>query len=116
MTETPRFVTHWRPKGVIEAVHLTEDLDWDAVAAWCGGDHGLQALGDSGEFDGRITVDGLAGAEHAYEGDWIVKHTGGFRVWEDGPFRSAYDSAPAGPPVSLATPRATLHSTDPALD
>jgi hypothetical protein len=105
---TPPFVTRWLPRVVIGAVRLGEDLDWDAVAAWCGGEHGLQPLTDSGEYDGLITVDGLDGTEDAYDGDWIVRHTEGFRVWTAADFASAFASAPLPPD---AQPGRTAPST-----
>jgi DNA-directed RNA polymerase subunit RPC12/RpoP len=105
---TPPFVTRWLPRVVIGAVRLGEDLDWDAVAAWCGGEHGLQPLTDSGENGGLITVDGLGGTEDAYDGDWIVRHTEGFRVWTAAAFASAFASAPLPPD---AQPGRTAPST-----
>lgn len=80
----PPGVTLWRPRVAVEAVQLTADADWDAIAEWCGGTHHL----------GTMYVDGA----EAREGDWIVRHIRmsgcpEFRVYAAKPFAATYDPA-----------------------
>jgi hypothetical protein len=91
----PAGVTRWHARVAIEAVQLLDDddCDWDAIAAWCGGSHILRECGDSGEYDSAISVPTISGVVDATERDWIVKHTTGFRVWEQTAFAGSFTPA-----------------------
>jgi hypothetical protein len=61
---------------VIDAVQLTDDADWQAIAKWCGGT--LHSERDpSDEYDSWLTISTLEGKMHAYEGDWIIRGVNG---------------------------------------
>ena len=55
--------------AVVEAVQLTDDADWDAIAAWCRGVHRVD-FDVTGEACSRIVVPGSIA--DAYAGDWIA--------------------------------------------
>jgi hypothetical protein len=98
--ETPEGVKRWRripAEPEVQAVQLldADDLDWYAIAAWCGGEVGVQAVGDSGEFDSYIEIPGQERC--AFEGAWIVRSAAGFRVIEDFVFAETYEAAAGGP-------------------
>jgi len=60
----------YRPEVVAEvAVHLGDDTDWDAIAAWCGGTIG-STQDPSGEYTPGLTIPGVG---EACEGMWIVQ-------------------------------------------
>ena len=95
----PQGVRRWRKTPVepdVQAVQLLDDddLDWFAIAAWCGGEVGVQAVGDTGEFDSYIEIPGQDRC--AYEGSWIVQEPGGFRIREDFVFAEVYEPAEDG--------------------
>lgn len=96
--EIPQGVKRWRrmpAEPEVQAVQLldADDLDWYAIAAWCGGEVGVQASGDSGEFDSYIEIPGQQRC--AFEGAWIVNGASGFRVIEDFVFHETYELAGA---------------------
>lgn len=55
--------------AVVEAVQLTDDADWDAIAVWCRGVHRVD-FDVTGEACSRIVVPGSIA--DAYAGDWIA--------------------------------------------
>lgn len=50
------------------AVHLSEDADWEATAAWCAGAIANEQL-PSGDYSSTITIPNVGSAT---DGDWIV--------------------------------------------
>lgn len=68
----------YRPEVVAEvAVHLSEESDWEAIAAWCSGTIRSSGL-PSGDYVSYID---LPGGDSACEGSWItLDHHGVFRV------------------------------------
>lgn len=70
----------YRPEVVAEvAVPLSDESDWEKIAAWCGGTIGSSEAGDSGEWDSWIRIPGVN--EVATNRSWIVKrHDGTFDV------------------------------------
>lgn len=70
----------YRPEVVAEiAVEVSEEMDWAAVAAWCGGRIETSEQGDSGEYGSSIVIPGCRDA--AGVGSWItLDHAGRFRV------------------------------------
>lgn len=68
----------FRPEAVAEvAVHLSEEADWEAIAAWCGGSLG-STQDPSGEYAGYIDIPGVGCAG---ESCWItLAHDGTFRI------------------------------------
>ena len=60
----------FRPEVVAEvAVLVSDEMDWQAVADWCGGTIG-SAQEPSGEYTSSITIPGVG---DAYQGMWIVQ-------------------------------------------
>jgi hypothetical protein len=60
----------------IEAVQLTEDSDWDAIADWCKGRYVREECDDT-LFSSYIQFTGYDEDEYvATEGDWIFKGEG----------------------------------------
>lgn len=59
------------PKDTVRAVQLTEDADWEAIAAWCGG-RLINHRGPDDEYttELRLEPSGLG----AFQGDWIVRN------------------------------------------
>lgn len=56
----------------IEAVQLTDDADWEAIATWCGGR--VAAYRDaSDEYYTPLVIPTLEGEMHADVGDWIIR-------------------------------------------
>lgn len=70
----------FRPEVVAEvAVPLSDESDWEKIAAWCGGTIGSSEAGDSGEWDSWIAIPGAD--QVATSRSWIVKrHDGTFDV------------------------------------
>jgi hypothetical protein len=61
----------YRPEVVAEvAVHLSEDTDWEAVAAWCGGTIRTGSSTPSGEYESTIDIPGVG---TTWQGAWIVQ-------------------------------------------
>lgn len=60
----------FRPEVVAEvAVPVSDEMDWQAVADWCGGTIG-SAQDPSGEYTSSIAIPGVG---EAYQGMWIVQ-------------------------------------------
>jgi hypothetical protein len=93
----PAGAAFWYPRNTsaVAAVHLTEDEDWDAIAVWCGGENRQRELADSGEYEGYLRVSTLNGTVDATEGDWIVRDSRGFTVWEHTAFTCNHRPAAA---------------------
>ena len=58
---------------VVEAVQLTDDADWEAIADWCGGCLENHELGDSGEYETMLSISTLEGIMLGLLSDWIIK-------------------------------------------
>lgn len=80
-------VTLWSTRGdatppvMVEAIHLTHDIDWWATAWWC---HGTLTEGqdDAGHTEVSITVQTINGPQAGRLGDYIVhRGPGVFEVW-----------------------------------
>ena len=68
----------FRPEVVAEvAVLVCDEMDWQAVADWCGGTIG-STQDPSGEYTSSLTIPGVGSAG---EGQWIVqRHDGTFAI------------------------------------
>lgn len=109
-TASPPGVVLYRKKPAEPEVHAVQlldadDLDWYAIATWCGGKVGVQAVGDSGEFDAYIEMPGGA---CAFEGAWIVREPSGFRIREDFVFAEVYEPADSDGVASWTLTRLSL--------
>lgn len=89
--DPPLKITRWRPKATVEAVRLDSESDWEKVAEWC---HGA-LLSFPGEDPERCIVvpTRYAGLVNATEGNWIVKASHGFIVYEATLFADVHDPA-----------------------
>jgi hypothetical protein len=94
-------VTRWRRKLAepfeVEAVELVEDLDWEALARWCGGRIETYACGDSGEYESHMVVPAERGEVSAFEGDFLVRRPDGkfeVRDFDRGWFAATFEPAP----------------------
>jgi hypothetical protein len=90
----------------VEAVQLLDDdaCDWDAIAAWCGGEHQLHEIADSGEYDSYVRIPAPAlgsGYLWATMTDWIVKRELGWMILDAVSFAETYEpaTAPGNPRV-----------------
>lgn len=71
-TPDPAGTVH--PVPGVRAVQLTDDADWEAIAAWCGGTV-EQRRDATDEYYGWLEIpraDGYPPME-AFEGDWVVR-------------------------------------------
>lgn len=76
------------PPARVQAVRLTDNADWEAIAEWCGGELINYAVGDSGEYETKLIVPGPEFAEH---GNWVLRGTTGhFFVCDNSAFAAAY--------------------------
>ena len=57
-------------RQVVEAVRLTADADWEAIAKWCGGEVVPEVHDAEVRQDACIDV---LNDESVYEGDWIIR-------------------------------------------
>lgn len=89
----------------VQAVRLTEETDWEAVAEWCGGEVDLTYFGDDEDPEHRIVhITGCVDA--AYLGQWIVRDPDGrTRVHYDRHFLSTFTPLPASAVFAPALPR-----------
>lgn len=98
-----------------EARQLTDDADWEAIAAWCGGRVDLREIADSGECYGVLSMP-VPGRNPDYpegwqvaasEDDWVIRDADGtFRMCSPAAFsREVY-----------AVLRSVLDITDPGDD
>lgn len=72
-------------RQVVEAVQLTADADWQAIAEWCGGTPG------SSRGERRLNVSGWLGAEDC----WVVNRGDGeFEVYAPSFFAGAFQPVP----------------------
>jgi DNA-binding XRE family transcriptional regulator len=98
----PPGVTYWRPRQPVEAVRLTGEADWDAVAAWCGGE--VRRAGDGTGAD-WVLVPCSGVSRVAHEGDWVVRAGDAFTVMGDGAFAAfAASHEPVPPAAGPAVP------------
>lgn len=70
----------------VEAVQLTADADWEAIAEWCGGSRTVRWANklDGGKQAYDLIVFRQNGVtEMAAQGDWIVKDQQGFYVVDE---------------------------------
>jgi len=82
-----------------EAIRLTADADWWAIADWCGGNLVEREYGVDGmiETTDYVTATVLEFGDkfgcHAsgWEGDWLCKVDGGFWMVEDWMFQRDYE-------------------------
>lgn len=82
----PDFVQRFESKRqVVEAVQLTADADWEAIAAWCGGEVSEDV------DEGRIMSVGI---DEACEGDWIILVDEDFEVRWDSDVGNLYEPVP----------------------
>ncbi len=88
MTTLRRFHMRNDPAYTVEAVHLTDDADWEQIAVWCGGRLVNHEIGDSGEYHTVLYL----GKTDAVEGDWVVRQTAGWFVWPQDGFRDAFEA------------------------
>ncbi|MER7280509.1 hypothetical protein ABT369_39330 [Dactylosporangium sp. NPDC000244] len=73
-----RYVMKTDPSYVVEAVQLHEsDTNWAEVADWCGGDVHMDGSPATGIFSVLVV-----GNDSGVHGDWIVKQSGGWFVWD----------------------------------
>jgi hypothetical protein len=73
MTTTELHIDRFTKKPVtIEAVQLTDEADWDAIAAWCGG-RIHQTQDPSDEYVTSLTIPTLEGTMWASENDWVIR-------------------------------------------
>jgi hypothetical protein len=100
MAEQPAGVSLWRSKQLHAAVQLGAGCDWDAIAAWCGGEHDQFPFA-SGLTSPCIRVPGARGSLTAFEGSWIVSEPDGFAVYEPTALVLHYEPSPA-PAAGLA--------------
>lgn len=87
--ERPFTVTRCRPRIVLEAVQLTSDADWRAIAEWCDA-----TLGEQGTLRGLVPAVRVwtgNGSAWAMAGDWITRGTHAFGVWTPEQFAAAYE-------------------------
>lgn len=92
MTVSPILFREVRDKNrVQEAVHLTDDVDWQEVADWCDGE--IRDMCHPGGVPYRVLYLGADRSEGAVVGDWIVSHSDGFHVWVDEAFPRYYEPA-----------------------
>ena len=92
----------------VEAVQLLDDgaCDWDSIAAWCGGEHRLQEIADSGEYDSyiRIPFPTLgSGYLWATMTDWIVRRELGWMILDAERFAETFEPATAPGNHGVAT-------------
>ena len=77
----------------VEAVQLTEDADWEAIAAWCGG-RLVNHTGAPGAEPVTFLELPTRGEWDADLGNWVVKRGKGFFTSEeDEDFRAEYQPA-----------------------
>ncbi|MBX6749999.1 MAG: hypothetical protein IRY85_10090 [Micromonosporaceae bacterium] len=90
-------IAKFRKKPVeIEAAQLTEDADWEAVAAWCGGRLANVEQADSGEYETTLVISTLEGDMTACVGDWVIRGVKGeFYPCRDDIFRATYEPVTA---------------------
>jgi hypothetical protein len=79
---------------LLRAVQLTDDADWEAIAAWCAGEILTHELIDPTKpAEGGIWVTEIAipGTGEAWVGDWIIRGTtGSFFIRKPHEFAEAY--------------------------
>jgi hypothetical protein len=90
----------YRKKPVaIEARELTDDADWDALAAWCGATPHAHTLGDTKD---QIAIPTLEGVIWASVGDWIIRGVKGeFYPCKPDIFAETYEPAEPAPEPEL---------------
>lgn len=96
----PPGVTRWRPRMTVEAVQLTSDADWEAIARWCSGKLGKEGTRDDPMPAIRVwtgTGYGGRGFVWATAGNWIVKGfpahgSQAFMVWDAALFAETYEA------------------------
>jgi hypothetical protein len=85
---------HITPPVRVQAVQLTEDADWEAIARWCGGELVNHEVGDSGERETVLYLnkhDDKVDRCAAWENSWIIKGvTGHFFTREHDEFIANY--------------------------
>jgi len=99
----------------VEAVQLTREADWDAIAAWCGG------IVEGYEDGYREMAIPREGRSHlaAYMESWIVKRDGDFTVCGGARFRHEFEPVLAKATVRIppklpigVTPPVTVNDKD----
>lgn len=85
-----------RPALALAAIQLTSNVDWAAVAAWCGGyvNDPAQRPSEVPLMPPCVVVPTAYGTRCANEGDWVVEGTEAFMVLSDAEFRAVYEPVP----------------------
>jgi hypothetical protein len=65
----------YRQRATVQAVQLTDDADWEAIAAWCGGELHTVTFNEDPE-----TWLHLPGGHQGTTNDWVIRY-----ATEDGP-------------------------------
>lgn len=105
----PRYASRRDPSVHVEAVQLTDDADWAAIAAWCGGKLRRFEWADSGEYGTTLRIPGTPhppGFVVACEDDWVVKTLDDLDmvlVWQPAEFAVRY--SPLTPDSDSTSPR-----------
>lgn len=88
----------FRKKPVeIEAMQLTEDSDWEAIAAWCGGRLQNRAVVPGTDPNTVLLIDTLEGTMEGWDGDWIIRGVQGeFYPCKPDIFESTYEEVSDG--------------------
>lgn len=82
-----------RESPAVDAVQLTDDANWTAIAAWCGsGRHWATHPHQAGDARDQMFVPTVWGINWANVGDWIVKtRNGAFEVLKPTEFEERYE-------------------------
>jgi hypothetical protein len=68
------------PPSAVTAVQLTDDVEWEPLAAWAGGQLRNRPVGDSGEYETELV---LPDGRVAVEGDWLIRTPGGTLITQE---------------------------------
>lgn len=105
-TTGPKGPERFRKKPVeVEAVHLTEHVEPDEVARWCGGK--VEPHPDEQYTGGRLTIaiETLEGTMRAVPGDWIIRGVQGeFYPCKPDIFEATYEPAEQDHPAPSLGP------------
>lgn len=58
---------------IVNARHLTDDVDWEPIAEWCGGRlvNRVDGIGGADPYT-VLCIDTLEGTMEGHDGDWII--------------------------------------------
>jgi hypothetical protein len=93
-----------KPKPLVRAAQLTEDADWEAIAAWCGGR--IRTFPTGGRELTLPNDNDDSGGWPAGQGDWIIRGITGRFFWRDAEaFGAYYAPHTQSPEETPMTPR-----------